>query len=88
MSKAKYLRLPLPGKGAVAMKELFKQIELAFWNAIIPLLSESQFVRGSLKEVHDLYTGKNNWVLYLVISWAALALIIGFILGRTRILMG
>jgi hypothetical protein len=86
MSKAKYLKSPLLGKGAIKMKRLFKRIELAFWDAIIPLLSESQFVRGSLKEVHDLYTGKNNWFLYLVISWAAVALIIGFILGHTRIL--
>ena len=70
------------------MKQLFKRIELVFWDAVIPLLSESQFVRGSLKEVHDLYTRKNNWFLYMVLSWAALALIIGFILGRTRILFG
>ncbi len=68
------------------MKRFFKQIELAFWDTIIPLLSESQIVRGSLKEVHSLYIRKNNWLLYLVISWAGIALVIGFILGRTRIL--
>jgi hypothetical protein len=70
------------------MKRLYKRFELAFWNAVIPLLSESQFVRGSLREVHDLYNRKNYWFLYLVISWAGLALIIGFIIGRTRILFG
>ena len=68
------------------MNRLYKRIELAFWDAVIPILSESQFVRGSLKEVHNLYSGKNNWLLYLVISWAGVALVIGFILGRTRIL--
>jgi hypothetical protein len=70
------------------MKQVFKRIELTFWDAVIPLLSESQFVRGSLKEVHDLYLRKNNGFLYLFISWAALALVIGFVLGRARILFG
>jgi len=68
------------------MKRLFKQIELAFWNTVIPLLSESQFVRESLKEVHNLYHRKNYWFIYLVISWAGIAMLIGFILGRTRVL--
>ena len=65
------------------MKKLHHWIELAFWNAVIPLLSESALVRGSLREVHHLYTSRNNWLLYLILSWAAMALVIGFILGRS-----
>jgi hypothetical protein len=70
------------------MKKIYKQLELAFWNAVIPLLSESQFVRGSLKEVHDLYAGMNSRMLYLIVFGAGLALVAGFILGRTRLFFG
>ncbi len=64
------------------MKRLYRRIELAFWDVIIPLLSESQFVRSSLQEVHNIYIGKNNIYLVLIFSWGAIALLVGYILGR------
>jgi len=69
------------------MKRLYSRIELAFWDTVIPLLSESEFVRNSLREVHNLYLTRSNGYLYILLSWACTALIIGFVLGRSRIFL-
>ena len=68
------------------MKVILGKIELYFWDAVIPLLSESQLVRSSVREVHNFYVTRKNWYLLLILSWAGIALVAGFFLGRFKML--
>ena len=69
------------------MRQLFIRLELAFWDMAIPLLSESDLVRGSVRGVHTICTRKNNWIFMLLMFWAAVALFGGFLLGRAHVII-
>ncbi len=62
------------------MKKIATRVELAFWDLAIPLLSKSEFVRGSVRSVHSVCATKSNWIVPIVLSWLAIALIAAFLL--------
>jgi hypothetical protein len=68
------------------MKGIANKIEICFWNFTIPLLSESQFIRSTFREVHTLYNNRNNILVILLFTSAGLALVAGFVLGRSQFL--
>jgi hypothetical protein len=69
------------------MGEFIKRLELAFWDMVIPLLSESEFIRGSVRGVYTICSRKNYWILLLLMFWASVALIGGFLLGHAHVII-
>jgi hypothetical protein len=56
--------------------KLYNQVEIAFWDLVIYALSESPFVRASVRRLYRLLPGKN---MQTVLIAAGVGLLSGFI---------
>lgn len=67
------------------MKRWTANLEIAFWDFVTPLLSESPTVRWIFRTGAEVMIEKKKSVLVplLVLSWATLGLLAGFLLGRS-----
>lgn len=68
------------------MKKFANRIELAFWDMAIPLLTESDFVKVSVRGVHNIYKSANSWLLPVLFLWAALSLLAIFAISSAGII--
>ncbi|HEX7433380.1 MAG TPA: hypothetical protein VF326_06960 [Anaerolineaceae bacterium] len=68
------------------MSQLINKIEISFWDITIPLLSESSFVRSSLKRVYQISQRKLIWGSFYVFTWGGIGLVTGIALAQYRIL--
>ena len=69
------------------MKKTYENLEIAFWDFITPLLSESATVRWMFRTGADLVIEKKKMLIPLaVLPWAGIGLLAGFIIGRAGLL--
>ena len=68
------------------MSQLINKIEISFWDVTIPLLSESSFVRSSLKKLYQVSQRKLVMGSFYVLTWGGIGLITGFALAHYRLL--
>jgi hypothetical protein len=63
----------------------FERIEIAFWDALILLMSDSQIVKTAFQKSYGLVqVARKLHFLTLTLAWAAAGLSIGFALGLLR----
>jgi hypothetical protein len=66
------------------MKKMTASMEIAFWDFITPLLSESAFVRWIFTTIGFLVIEKKKMLIpILVFPWAVFGLLTGFVIGRS-----
>ena len=66
------------------MNKMTANLEIAFWDFVTPLLSESPFVCWVFKTVGYLAIEKKNMLIpLLVFPWAIFGLLTGFLIGRS-----
>ena len=68
------------------MSQLINKIEISFWDITIPLLSESSFVRSSLKKVYQISQRKLIWGSCYILTWGGIGLVTGIALAHYRII--
>ena len=69
----------------MSLENLYIHLEIAFWDAIIPLMRQSRLVQFFLQNTYPLF--KNRYQTRLVmqaIFIASLGLILGFVIGFVR----
>ncbi len=68
------------------MTQLINKLELSFWDVTIPLLSDSLFVRSSVKKAYGIFRRKLVLGSIYIFSWGGLGLITGYCLAHYRII--
>lgn len=68
------------------MSQIINRIELSFWDMTIPLLSDSFFVRSSVKKAYELFRQKMVLGSLYILSWGGIGLITGYLLAHFRII--
>lgn len=64
------------------MKKITEHLEIAFWDFVTPLLSESAFVRWIFGTVGYMVIEKKKLLIpLLVLPWAGFGLLTGFLIG-------
>jgi hypothetical protein len=60
------------------------RIELSFWNVVIYLLSNSKPAQKIYRTAYGLKRSNTNlmWIPVVVIAWAGIGLLAGFVAGR------
>ncbi len=63
---------------------IFTRVELSFWNILISLMSNSPLFQRCFRSAYTLTRSSRipAWLPMLVISWASLGLLAGFVIGR------
>lgn len=70
------------------MKAAWMKMELVFWDATIPLLSESTIVRKLVRQGYHLIHDKNlAWLPTIVLVSSFLGILTGYILGATGVIV-
>ena len=60
------------------------RVELSFWNAVIFLLSNSKAAQKVYRYFYSLKRSNANlvWIPAMVLTWAGIGLVAGFVAGR------
>jgi len=89
MVKEKYLKFQPRVKQSQPLMDIFHKVELATWNFIIHIMSDSETIRSVIQESYVLIEERTRMRYILIIfAWACAGLAIGFILGFLRVLIG
>lgn len=69
----------------MSLETIYVRLELAFWDAIIPLMSQSSLVQFFLLKTYPLFKNKErNHLVMQAIFIVSLGLVIGFFIGFAR----
>jgi hypothetical protein len=69
----------------MSLANLYIRLEIAFWDAIIPLMRQSSLVQFTLQNSYPLFKNKELTRLAMhAIFIACLGLILGFVIGFVR----
>jgi len=65
-------------------KNIVTRVELSFWNILIALMSNSPLFQRCFRGVYALTRSNRTltWISAMVITWASLGLLAGFVIGR------
>jgi hypothetical protein len=68
------------------MKTALMKMELVFWDATIPLLSESPLIRSCVRQAYRLTHEKNlAWIPTLILIASILGMATGYAIGMTGV---
>ncbi len=69
----------------MSIENLYNRLEIAFWDAIIPLMNQSHLVQALLQNAYPLVKNRDHTRLAMqALFVASLGLILGFIIGFIR----
>ncbi len=65
-------------------QQITDRLELSFWNLVIFLLSNSKFAQKAYRYGSQLKRSNANlvWIPAVVVAWAGIGLVAGFVAGR------
>ncbi len=69
----------------MSLETFYVRLEIAFWDAIIPIMRQSRFVQFFLEKSYPLFKNKELTRLAMhAIFMACLGLVLGFVIGFIR----
>ena len=66
---------------------LAQNLEIKFWNLIIPVMEEEGPLMKTIRSVKRVSREKHNLIAVLILIWAAIGFITGMIIGRVILLL-